>query len=76
MVDDTNMHAFDQDVRSCSRCRDLPVHKQCVQEVPVRLNEDPLFRERWEGVGLTRVPEGEQMKPRKVSNSLLLELKN
>ncbi|KAJ3932055.1 MAG: hypothetical protein NXY57DRAFT_961220 [Lentinula lateritia] len=61
-VDDENHRP---DVLHCSRCAQESPEKRCVQRVEVELNTDPMFVKRWEGVGVTKVPLEERMKPRK-----------
>jgi len=68
VVDDTNDHVFDHQVKHCEQCKNLPADKKCIQRVPVHLNNDVEFVNKWEGVGLTRVSKAQQMQPRKVSN--------
>lgn len=67
-VDDENHRP---DVLHCSRCAQESPEKRCVQRVEVELNTDPMFVKRWEGVGVTKVPLEERMKPRKVKETVI-----
>ncbi|KAF5367268.1 hypothetical protein D9757_011689 [Collybiopsis confluens] len=56
------MNTINIDVHQrCSNCGNT----RCVQKEFVRLNDDPKFLQDWSGVGVTKVPKAEQMKPRK-----------
>ncbi|KAJ3858653.1 hypothetical protein EV359DRAFT_87409 [Lentinula novae-zelandiae] len=52
-------------VLHCTKCASEVPKKCCVKRIDVELNTDPDFFERWEGVGVTKVPPEEHMKPHK-----------
>lgn len=67
LLKEIDAHAHDSEVKHCSRCAKEQPEKRCVQHIDVTLNLDPMFIEQWKGVGVSKVPKQEQMKPRKVS---------
>lgn len=68
-MDQIESNAFGQSVKCCQNCKDKPPEKQCIQTVVVEANNDPVFRKKWEGCGITCVPKDQCMKPRAVSQN-------
>ncbi|KAF9026085.1 hypothetical protein BDP27DRAFT_1376340 [Rhodocollybia butyracea] len=46
-----------------------PPQKRCVQRIDVTLNEKPEFISQWRGVGISKVPPEQQMKPQRGRNA-------
>ncbi|KAF9070673.1 hypothetical protein BDP27DRAFT_1419696 [Rhodocollybia butyracea] len=64
LLKDLDAQVHDPEVKHCSKCTDQPTEKRCVQHINVTLNEEPGFISRWKGVGVSKVPTEQQMKPR------------
>ncbi|KAF9068231.1 hypothetical protein BDP27DRAFT_1364257 [Rhodocollybia butyracea] len=64
-LEELDVHAHNPEVKHCSKCTEQPMEKRCVQHVNVTLNEEPEFISRWTGVGVSKVPTEQQMKPRR-----------
>jgi hypothetical protein len=64
---DQYAHARNPKPQECKLCANETPDQKCVQEVQVVLNNDPAFVDQWSGVGVTKVPPSDQMKPRPVS---------
>ncbi|KAJ4498764.1 hypothetical protein C8R41DRAFT_916257 [Lentinula lateritia] len=65
LLKDVDKQTHQPNILHCTKCASEVPEKRCVQRIDVELNTDPDFVERWEGVGVTKVPPEERMKPRK-----------
>ncbi|KAF8825631.1 hypothetical protein HHX47_DHR6000259 [Lentinula edodes] len=65
LLKDVDKQTHQPNILHCTKCASEVPEKRCVQRIDVELNTDPDFVERWEGVGVTKVPPEECMKPRK-----------
>ncbi|KAF9070803.1 hypothetical protein BDP27DRAFT_1419576 [Rhodocollybia butyracea] len=70
---DQYAHARNPKPQDCKLCANKTPDQKCVQEVQVVLNQDPAFVAQWRGVGVTKVPQSDQMKPRPAKKAHTIE---